>query len=463
MADVSTDKKEIVDKFFTRTAIVSAICFFGGILLIPFLIGLVMLPLGILGFIWLILIPFVLPKRIKSYNCPHCSTEIFWLANKTEKGLNCPACLNRLLINENRLVKIGEKIEELPVKNKKERKLWVVEKLKKILNKKEVNQQQENKIKTENNIKHKKSIWKKWWFWVIAALGIILIYELFIRAIKENRIDMIFFLLSLLAFVILIIGLIKPTLVIRWGENKNRKKVVLIYGIITLVLFIFAVVTSPVSEKTPQSQQIIEGKKEELLLTILEPQNNTEVILSKIIIKGRTDTGARVIIQGKEVTVDENGNFKQIVELSMGKNTFEIVAEKEEKQKRITLNITRKAVEITSSKPIEVTPPKKTSLSIGDEGFLKVGDDPNNIVFIATDLDAFDELMKIIRAKDAYGLLELGMQGKAFGVTNGTKVKIIDTAMGKRRVRIIQGVKPIDEDKVGLSGWIPKEWVVPQF
>jgi len=311
--------------------------------------------------------------------------------------------------------------------------------------------------------KFQKPIWRKWWFWIIAVLGIIPIYELFIKAIKENRIDMIFFLLSLLAFVILIMGLIKPALVIRWGENKNRKGVVLIYGIITLILFIFAVVTTPISEKTPQAQQIMESKKEEPLLTILEPQNNTEVMLSKIIIKGRTDAGARVIIQGKEVTADENGNFKQIVELSMGKNSFEIVAEKEEKQKRITLNITRKAGEITSSKPIEVTPPKKTSLSIGDEGFLKVGDDPNNIVFIATDLDAFDELMKIIRAKDAYGLLELGMQGRAFGVTNGTKVKIIDTAIGKRRVRIIQGVKPIDEDKVGLSGWIPKEWVVPQF
>ena len=118
---------------------------------------------------------------------------------------------------------------------------------------------------------------------------------------------------------------------------------------------------------------------------------------------------------------------------------------------------------ISLSTPATPSQQQITKLQIGDEGFLKVGDDPNQVVFLATDLDAFNELLKIIRAKDEYGLLTLGLQGRAFGVTNGTKVKIIDTGLGKRRVRIIQGIKPIDEDKVGLSGWIPKEWVVSQF
>jgi hypothetical protein len=104
-----------------------------------------------------------------------------------------------------------------------------------------------------------------------------------------------------------------------------------------------------------------------------------------------------------------------------------------------------------------------TELKIGDEGFLKVGNDPNQVVFLATDLDTFDKLLKVIQAKDEYALLNFALQGKVFGVTNGTKVKIIDKSFGKRKVRIIQGVKPVDEDKVGLSGWVPVEWVVSQF
>jgi hypothetical protein len=116
------------------------------------------------------------------------------------------------------------------------------------------------------------------------------------------------------------------------------------------------------------------------------------------------------------------------------------------------------------STPISPTPSKtETSLHIGDEGFLKVGNDPNQVIYLATDDKAFDDLTKVLLSKDEYGLLELAMQGKVFGVTNGTKVKVIDRAFARRKVRIIQGAKPIDADKVGLSGWVPIEWVVPQF
>lgn len=114
----------------------------------------------------------------------------------------------------------------------------------------------------------------------------------------------------------------------------------------------------------------------------------------------------------------------------------------------------------TTPPPTSPTPPT-VSLSIGNEGLLKVSDDPNQVVFLATDPDASDELLKVILAKDEYDLLELGLQGRVFGVTNGTKVKIIDTAFAKRKVRIIQGIKPVDADKVGRSGWVPMEFVVP--
>jgi DNA-directed RNA polymerase subunit RPC12/RpoP len=106
MLIVSTSKHQILEKQSNKLAIFTAIFFFGGLFLSPLGIGLIMLPIGILGFIGLIIMPFILPKRIKSYNCPYCSTEIFWLADETEKGLNCPACQKRLLIQENKLTPI---------------------------------------------------------------------------------------------------------------------------------------------------------------------------------------------------------------------------------------------------------------------------------------------------------------------------------------------------------------------
>jgi DNA-directed RNA polymerase subunit RPC12/RpoP len=106
MLIVSTSKHQILQKQLHKLVIFTAIFFFGGLYLLPVGIGLIMLPIGILVFIDLTIMSFVLPKRIKSYNCPYCSTEIFWLADETEKGLNCPACQNRLLIQENKLTPI---------------------------------------------------------------------------------------------------------------------------------------------------------------------------------------------------------------------------------------------------------------------------------------------------------------------------------------------------------------------
>ncbi len=101
------------------------------------------------------------------------------------------------------------------------------------------------------------------------------------------------------------------------------------------------------------------------------------------------------------------------------------------------------------------------SVGIGDDGVLRSSDDPSGIVFLATTPDALVELTKTIIAKDAVGLLQLSIEGIAFGVTNGTRIKVIDSEVGTRRVRIIQGVNPVDQDKVGRSGWVPREWVKP--
>ena len=69
----------------------------------------------------------------------------------------------------------------------------------------------------------------------------------------------IFFILSIIAFVSLIIGLIRPKAVVRWGteEKRTRGRAAMIYGLATLCFFIVFVVavvnSSPSSTRTASS------------------------------------------------------------------------------------------------------------------------------------------------------------------------------------------------------------------
>lgn len=52
-------------------------------------------------------------------------------------------------------------------------------------------------------------------------------------------------LLSIACFFCLIIGIIKPSIVIRWGEKRGRGKVILYYGVGIIVFFILFGITIP--------------------------------------------------------------------------------------------------------------------------------------------------------------------------------------------------------------------------
>lgn len=99
--------------------------------------------------------------------------------------------------------------------------------------------------------------------------------------------------------------------------------------------------------------------------------------------------------------------------------------------------------------------------TIGAEGFLRLSniDDPEQVIFLTPTQELWDEVGKVFLSKDAYGMLELSQKG-VFGISNGTKVLVIDRSFTLTKVRILKGVRPIDEDKIGLAGWTPKEWVV---
>lgn len=108
-------------------------------------------------------------------------------------------------------------------------------------------------------------------------------------------------------------------------------------------------------------------------------------------------------------------------------------------------------------------PPPSNIISIGEEGYLRIKDstDQEQVLFLAPTPEIWEEVIKTFSARDTVGLLELASKD-VFGVSNGTKVLVIDKqgfVSMLYRVRIIQGVRPIDEDKIGRSGWISGDFV----
>lgn len=65
---------------------------------------------------------------------------------------------------------------------------------------------------------------------------------------------LVFFLLCCVSLVSVLIGLVKPRIVLRWGslEKKTRGKVLLWYGIATMVFFVIFIVSIP--EMTPEER-----------------------------------------------------------------------------------------------------------------------------------------------------------------------------------------------------------------
>lgn len=71
----------------------------------------------------------------------------------------------------------------------------------------------------------------------------------------------LFFLLSIVSMLALLVGLIKPELVLRWGENKSRSNVVKIFGSAAILLFILSMATTP--EITPEQEAVIAQRNNE--------------------------------------------------------------------------------------------------------------------------------------------------------------------------------------------------------
>lgn len=123
--------------------------------------------------------------------------------------------------------------------------------------------------------------------------------------------------LFLLLAVALIMGLVKPSLIVRWGKNRNRKAVLIQYGLATLFALIVIGITAPPDP----------FKDTALVISLSEPaEMKFETTSSTLDIAGTiTIPKATLKINGKKVALEE-GSFNYTADLIQGENKFEITA-----------------------------------------------------------------------------------------------------------------------------------------
>jgi len=126
----------------------------------------------------------------------------------------------------------------------------------------------------------------------------------------------------------------------------------------------------------------------------------------------------------------------------------------------ILIIVTVNGIVSSPSSPATQTQPTD-NMKVGQEGFLRLPGvtDSTQIICLGSTQDEAGQIGKSLLAKDVLGIVEIP---GAFCVGNGTKALLIDKSFPWRKVRITKGVNKVDSDKVGLSGWLPMEWVVAQ-
>jgi hypothetical protein len=105
------------------------------------------------------------------------------------------------------------------------------------------------------------------------------------------------------------------------------------------------------------------------------------------------------------------------------------------------------------------TPSQNThndKVALGGEGTVNYhsnASDCSDTTLVANDEETENGIVRASIANDTYGMAEFVTDGKAFLVPNCSKVKVIDTGVGTRRIRIEDG------KQAGMAGWVPMEFV----
>ena len=91
-------------------------------------------------------------------------------------------------------------------------------------------------------------------------------------------------------------------------------------------------------------------------------------------------------------------------------------------------------------------------VGVGDEGLLF---SESALPYVCVTEETFDKLIAASVANDKIGFNQLIMSDAVFAVAQNTKVLVIDSTFGKRKIRILEG------SNYGQTGWVPSEFVKP--
>ena len=110
----------------------------------------------------------------------------------------------------------------------------------------------------------------------------------------------------LITFFVMIIGLISPKLVVRWGKKKTRKDVLKIYGLISVAFFILMGVLNPGEESEKVATAPERDKTERIDIAISE---------NPIIIEIKKDPDFNELMEIDEHTTPFKENKKWIISI----------------------------------------------------------------------------------------------------------------------------------------------------
>ena len=110
------------------------------------------------------------------------------------------------------------------------------------------------------------------------------------------------------------------------------------------------------------------------------------------------------------------------------------------------------SVPSTEATTVQPAPSPSKDVELGNNGYLYIKGSDN--VAVMRTQDAFDAYTKAAVNNDTIGMAQLVYDDQGFFVPDGTKVLVIDSGMGTREVRILEG-KHIAE-----TGWVALEFVL---
>lgn len=93
-----------------------------------------------------------------------------------------------------------------------------------------------------------------------------------------------------------------------------------------------------------------------------------------------------------------------------------------------------------------------SKVSVGEQGRLYVRG--GGVVILARTEYVHNEMVKSAVANDNVGYSQPLLTGDAFSVASNTKVLVIDSSTGARKVRVLEGTH------INEVGWVSYEWVV---